>query len=634
MKEPGWRAERVGGKPSGRPHALRARPALRRARPASVRAVTPDHARDGRPLAVRSPIPAGRPSGARLAWVDSYDGRVRPRRRARPTASAPPVVVTADAGVGGGYVLGRATTSSSSRRGDGRLVVVARRRRRRPGARRATAAALAPAVSARGEVAFAIERDDACDVAIVPLDGSAWPSARLARRLRVGPGLVARRHAARVARVGPARHAVGRVAHRRARRRRRGEGRRRRRRGRRRAAALLARRATARVRLRRRGLADRVDRRSRRRRTRSRCSPSTHEHAEPAWGPGQRSYAWSPDGNELAWCRNEDGFGRLVIARAGHALGARAVEGLAPRARLGRRRHRVRAVGRGDARPGRRARGQRVGPARRSRADRSAGSRRRALVEPRAVTWKSGSATVHGCCCTGRPTAATPPLVVHVHGGPTGRRSPTGTPRVQWLVAARLRRAAAELPRLDGLRARVRAGARGRWGERDVADVAAGIRHAVKEGWCDPAARRADGRQRGRDHRVARRGAAPRSRPRRRSRCTRSPISLDLAATTHRFESGYHLRLVGPLPDAAERYRERSPVTRRRRDPRAGAAAPRQRRPIGAARSSRTAATLRAAGTRSSATCTRAKATAGAAPRPSPTSSTRIDAFLTRDALA
>ena len=35
--------------------------------------------------------------------------------------------------------------------------------------------AVAPAVSARGEVACAIERDDACDVATVPLDGSAWP---------------------------------------------------------------------------------------------------------------------------------------------------------------------------------------------------------------------------------------------------------------------------------------------------------------------------------------------------------------------------------------------------------------------------------------------------------------------------
>jgi len=35
--------------------------------------------------------------------------------------------------------------------------------------------AIGPTVSARGEVAFAIERDDSCDVATVPLDGSAWP---------------------------------------------------------------------------------------------------------------------------------------------------------------------------------------------------------------------------------------------------------------------------------------------------------------------------------------------------------------------------------------------------------------------------------------------------------------------------
>ena len=25
-----------------------------------------------------------------------------------------------------------------------------------------------------------------------------------------------------------------------------------------------------------------------------------HDHAEPAWGPGQRSYAWSPDGTQIA----------------------------------------------------------------------------------------------------------------------------------------------------------------------------------------------------------------------------------------------------------------------------------------------------------------------------------------------
>src|SRR5437764_1269643 len=37
------------------------------------------------------------------------------------------------------------------------------------------------------------------------------------------------------------------------------------------------------------------------------------EHAEPTWGAGQRSYAWAPDGGALAVCRNEGGFGRLVV---------------------------------------------------------------------------------------------------------------------------------------------------------------------------------------------------------------------------------------------------------------------------------------------------------------------------------
>jgi dipeptidyl aminopeptidase/acylaminoacyl peptidase len=37
---------------------------------------------------------------------------------------------------------------------------------------------------------------------------------------------------------------------------------------------------------------------------------------------------------------------------------------------------------------------------------------------------------------------------------------------------------------------------------------------------------------------------------------------FDLAATTHRFESRYLDTLVGPLPECADHYRERSPVNR------------------------------------------------------------------------
>jgi dipeptidyl aminopeptidase/acylaminoacyl peptidase len=41
------------------------------------------------------------------------------------------------------------------------------------------------------------------------------------------------------------------------------------------------------------------------------------EHAGPTWGPGQRSYAVEPCGDRVAFVRNEDGFGRLVVAPIG-----------------------------------------------------------------------------------------------------------------------------------------------------------------------------------------------------------------------------------------------------------------------------------------------------------------------------
>lgn len=39
----------------------------------------------------------------------------------------------------------------------------------------------------------------------------------------------------------------------------------------------------------------------------------TCEHGEPNWGPGQRSWCWSPDSTKVAIARNEDGFGSLTV---------------------------------------------------------------------------------------------------------------------------------------------------------------------------------------------------------------------------------------------------------------------------------------------------------------------------------
>ena len=114
-------------------------------RPAIVRVgvtACPDHRSDGRPIARRWPIPAGRPAATRLAWVDSFDGRDRPRGRRRPTARGPAVVVTADSGAGRRLVLGErrrswwwspATAACSRSRADGGVARDAHPRR--PGGR-------------------------------------------------------------------------------------------------------------------------------------------------------------------------------------------------------------------------------------------------------------------------------------------------------------------------------------------------------------------------------------------------------------------------------------------------------------------------------------------------------------------
>jgi dipeptidyl aminopeptidase/acylaminoacyl peptidase len=100
----------------------------------------------------------------------------------------------------------------------------------------------------------------------------------------------------------------------------------------------------------------------------------------------------------------------------------------------------------------------------------------------------------------------------------------------------------------------------GGWGALDVADCAALLERIGPSGWGDP------------DH-VAIMGASSGGLTalllgafhgdRLRAVISRYGVTdlLGLAATTHRFESRYLDRIVGILPDDAERYRERSAVT-------------------------------------------------------------------------
>lgn len=285
-----------------------------------------------------------------------------------------------------------------------------------------------------------------------------------------------------------------------------------------------------------------------------------YDHAEPAWGPGQRSFAWSPDGTHLAINRNEGGFGRLVVVAVDEPGTAREVSkgwhhGLdwGPAG--------IVCVRSGARTPPQITVIDPVTGTRRVVARGAPAGVETGAVEPERVSWESGDATIPGLLY--RPAlkpGALPPLLVDIHGGPTGQARAAWDGEIAVLVA---RGWAVLRPDYRGSTGHGRDHRRaldGGWGEVDVEDVAAGIRAAMREGWCDPDRVAVAGGSAG--------GFTALLVCARHGDLVRAGVSEygvtdlhDLAATTHRFESRYLDGLVGPLPEAEDAYRQRSPVT-------------------------------------------------------------------------
>jgi dipeptidyl aminopeptidase/acylaminoacyl peptidase len=303
-----------------------------------------------------------------------------------------------------------------------------------------------------------------------------------------------------------------------------------------------------------------------------------YEHSIPTWGPGQCTYAWSPDGRQIAFNRNEGGFGRLCVVDVGVVDVADVNSGA------------VRELGKGwhlalswagehivCLRTGGRTPTQIVaynattGDRRTLVRGPVAGWESFDLPEPDVVSWEGeylgdGSpddvgATVHGRLYrpTTTPLGSPPPLMVSVHGGPTAQTAVTFTSRFAywlsrgWAILVPDHRGSSGWGRSYAL------AMHGRWGELDADDTAAGIRHAGAMGWCDPTRVAVTGGSAG--------GFTVLSLLARHPGLCAAGISLfgvadllDLDETTHRFEKHYLHSLIGPLPGSVDRYRDRSAV--------------------------------------------------------------------------
>jgi hypothetical protein len=250
------------------------------------------------------------------------------------------------------------------------------------------------------------------------------------------------------------------------------------------------------------------------------------EHAGPTWGPGQCSYAWSPDGTQVAFTRNERGFGRLCVVDTATGLVRQVARGV--HGQLSWQGHRVACV-----RTGARTLTQivsydtdtwertivAIGPSSEWQPD--------DLVEPELVEVPAADGSIFA-----RHYAAPNHdgrLIVWLHGGPTDQWQVTFMPRLMFWLS---RGWSILVPDHRGSTGHGRAyqqALHGRWGELDVADTLAVARCRTRQGLGQPRHDRGDGKLGWRLHRARCRGCGagsirsrhrvvPGHRPRRSSR--------------------------------------------------------------------------------------------------------------------
>ncbi len=186
---------------------------------------------------------------------------------------------------------------------------------------------------------------------------------------------------------------------------------------------------------------------------------------------------------------------------------------------------------------------------------------------PEAVSFPSGSSarTAHALVYPPQnpdfvaPAGALPPLIVMIHGGPTSMAEPLLDLSIQYWTSRGFTVADVNYGGSTGYGRPYRDLLRGHWGVVDVEDCVACAQYLAGVGRVDPARMAITGGSAGGYTTLAvltfaagvfRAGA---------SHYGVADLTL-LAADTHKFESRYLDRLVGPLPDAQAIYDERSPI--------------------------------------------------------------------------
>ena len=314
------------------------------------------------------------------------------------------------------------------------------------------------------------------------------------------------------------------------------------------------------------------------------------EHAMASWGPGQRSWCWSPDGASVAFVRNEGGFATLCMAGTGSGGGSVR--------QLGRAWHigvswgrtptgaeRIAAIRTGGVTPPQLVVYDLSGPTDEAGTAGAAGMAGTAgvvgmvartvvargpvggweelgLPEPEVVHWLAADgAPLHGrlypaMASVDAGPASPPGVIVSCHGGPTDQNTVTFNPRFAYWMAQGWSVFVPDHRGSTGWGRDFQQAMNGRWGDVDVSDVADGVRWLIGTGRVDASRVVAMGGSAG--------GFCALHLLVRYSSLFACGVALypvtdlaELDATTHRFERFYSATIVGPTT----RYRSRSPIT-------------------------------------------------------------------------
>ncbi|MEQ1872890.1 MAG: prolyl oligopeptidase family serine peptidase [Ilumatobacteraceae bacterium] len=282
--------------------------------------------------------------------------------------------------------------------------------------------------------------------------------------------------------------------------------------------------------------------------------PERFEHAGPTWGPGQRSYAWSPDGARLAFTRNDRGFGRLCVADIDAPLSATEVaQGVHGQLSWGGD---LVACLRSDALTPPEVVVYDTTTWRRTVIATASEQWAAAdLVEPERVEIRAGADLVHARLYRGGDRG----LIVWLHGGPTDQWQASFMPRLAYWRAQGWTILAPDHRGSTGHGRTYQQALGGEWGVLDVRDTLAAAQHAHREGWGKPGNTVVMGGSSGGFTALE---AVAADATLFEAAVVLYPVTdlIDLAERSHRFERHYTDSLIGPLPAATDAYRERSPI--------------------------------------------------------------------------